>query len=250
MLRATAIAILLAWGSYGTLGQSAPPAPAFEVASIKPAPAQAPGRVSTRMSSDAGRLTYTNVSLSDVIAQAYHVQHDQISGPLWLGTERFDIAAKIPAGAAADQIPQMLQALLADRFRLELHRETKVLTVLKLAVAKSGLKLQKAESSGGLSIGLNPGRTRVSGRLSMPQLADILSRRLGRPVLDQTHLAGAYVIALEWAPDSTGEPAPVDAPGASLFSAMQEQLGLKLAPAKGPVEILVIDRADKVPSEN
>jgi len=263
MVKLPAIAILLALCPPGAFGQPGAPSPEFEVASIKPAPPQAPGRVSTRMSADAGRLTYTNVSLSDVIAKAYSVPHNQISAPAWLDTERFDIAAKIPAGIAMDRIPQMLQALLADRFKLALHRDKKVLPIYRLVVAKDGPKLQPAESSGGLSMGINPGSAHVNGNVSMAWLADYLSVRLARPVLDQTALDGAYAVALDWVPDPTAEPASMAmgqpgvpdgalpaAPGPSLFTALQEQLGLRLVAAKGPVEILVIDHAGKVPTEN
>ena len=92
------------------------------------------------MSSDPARLHYTNVSLSDVIGQAYRVQHHQISGPAWLDTERFDIVAKIPAGVSRDQLPQMFQALLADRFKLKLHSERKELSVYALVVGTNGPK--------------------------------------------------------------------------------------------------------------
>jgi uncharacterized protein (TIGR03435 family) len=166
-------------------------------------------------------------------------------------------------GIAMDQIPRMLQALLADRFNLQLHRESKKLPVYALVAGKNGLNLQKAESPGGLSAGFNPGRAHMSGRFSMPQLADYLSHRLGRPVLDQTALDGVYAIALDWVPDSTDEPgsAPISppaagegtavgAPGPSIFTALREQLGLNLAAMKGPVEILVVDHAEKVPTEN
>jgi uncharacterized protein (TIGR03435 family) len=246
------MAILIVFVSRGTFGQSAAPPPAFEVASIKPAPPQAPGRVSTRMSSDPGRLNYTNVSLSDVIGQAYGVQHNQISGPAWLDTERFDIVAKIPAGIGKDQIPRMFQALLADRFKLKLHSEKKQLPVYALVAGKNGPKLQKAESSSGLSGGLSLGRGHVSGKVAMPWFADYLSLRLGRPVMDQTELDGTYVIALDWVPDETEAPdggAP-GASGPSLFTALQEQLGLKLMGTKGPIEILVIDHMEKIPTEN
>ena len=263
MTNSWAIAILVTLGSTEAVGQPAAPSPEFEVASIKPAPPQAPGRVSTRMSADAGRLTYTNVSLSDVIEKAYRVQHSQISGPAWLDTERFDIAAKIPAGMAMDQIPRMFQALLADRFSLKLHREKKNLPIYRLTAVKDGPKPRHVESSGGLSIGLNRGHAHLNGNVSMAWLADYLSVRLGRTVLNQTALDGNYAVALDWAPDptveqvsmSTGQPGVTDdaAPGASgpsIFTALQEQLGLKLVRAKGPVEILVIDRAEKIPTEN
>src|SRR6266850_6904773 len=245
MISARVISILVVLMSPRASGQSTA-RPAFEVASIKPAPPQASGRVSTRMSENRGRLNYTNVSLRDVIGQAYHLQHGQISGPPWIDTERFDIAAKIPAGAAMDQIPQMLQSLLADRFKLRSHSETKEQPVYALVAGKNGPKFQKAESSSGPRGGSGRGRAHVSGKFSMPRFADYLSDRLGRPVLDQTKLDGAYAITLDWVPDSSEE----SASGPSIFTALQEQLGLKLVATKGPTTILVIDHVEKAPTEN
>jgi uncharacterized protein (TIGR03435 family) len=167
MFGARAIAICILLGSCGAWGQSAAPQPAFEVASIKPAPPQAPGRVSIGMSTDGARLIYTNVSLSDVIWKAYRVKPNQITGPPWLDTERFDIAARIPAGTATTLVPEMLQALLADRFRLTLHRETKELPVYVLVAGKNEPKAPKAESSGGLSIGVSAARAHITGNVSM-----------------------------------------------------------------------------------
>ncbi|MGA2196516.1 MAG: TIGR03435 family protein [Bryobacteraceae bacterium] len=255
MVKTSAIAILMILASHGALAQSATTPPAFEVASIKPASLQEPGRVSTRMSSDAGMLRYTNVSVSDVIGQAYRVQQNQISGPAWLATERFDIAAKIPAGAAKDQIPRMFQALLAERFKLAFHREKKELPIYTLVAAKSGTKLQKAESLTGLSIGTNPNGAHVTGQVSIQWLSDYLSTRLGREVLDQTGLDGVYAVALTLVPDPAEEQGSLNgsapaAPGPSLFTALQEQLGLKLVATRGPVEVLVIDHVEKSPTEN
>ena len=255
MVKPSAIAILIIRCSGGAFGQPAAPRPEFEVASIKSAPPQAPGRVSTRMSADPGRLTYTNVSLSDVIGQAYRVQQNQISGPPWLDSERFDITAKIPAGVAKDQIPQMFQALLAERFKLAFHREKKELPIYTLVAAKSGTRLQKAASSTGLSIGTNPKGAHVTGQVSIQWLSDYLSTRLGREVLDQTELDGVYAVALTWVPDPAEEPGSLNgsapaAPGPSLFTALQEQLGLKLVATRGPVEVLVIDHVEESPTEN
>jgi uncharacterized protein (TIGR03435 family) len=263
IVTAPAVAMLIVCMAGVAFGQSAALPPVFEVASIKPAPPQAPGRVSTRMSSDPARLNYTNVSISDVIGQAYRVQHHQIAGPAWLDTERFNIVAKIPAGVASDQIPQMFQALLADRFKLKLHKEKKELPVYALVAGKNGPKLQKAESSSGLDGGISRVKGHVSGKVSMARFAEYLSLRLGHAVLDQTELDGAYTVALDWVPDSTEEPGAaassqpgtpdggaVGATGPSLFTALQEQLGLKLVATKGPMEVLVIDRVEKVPTEN
>jgi uncharacterized protein (TIGR03435 family) len=239
-------AIFAAVMTWEAFGQALPAPPAFEVVSIKAAPSQEPGRTSTRMSTDPARLAYTNVTLIDVLAQAYHVQHVQLSGPGWMDTERFDIFAKIPEGVPTKQIPQMLQALLADRFKVKLHSETKVLPVYVLEVGKAGPKIQKAGSSGGLSIGSSSGHVHLKGNVSMPWLADYLSTRLGSPLQDQTQLEGPYAIALDWVPDAAGDAAT----GPSLSAAVQEQLGLKLVATKAPVEVFVIDHVERVPTGN
>ena len=231
--------------------------PEFEVASIKPSPPQPEGQTSTTMSVYAandgrnGSLKYTYVSLKEVLAEAYQVQQYQIAaGPEWLGSERFDIAAVIPAGSARDQVPPMLRNLLLDRFRLELHRETKELPVYALVVGKNGPKLKPAESATGISSNSNRVRWHISAQTSMLKFAEFLSFRLDRPVLDATGLSGAFEFTLDWTVD-TVEPAGAKdaASGPSIFTAVQEQLGLKLDARKGAVEILVIDHAEK-PSEN
>jgi len=250
LARATLVAVMT-WGAFG---QAVTGASAFEVVSIKSAALQESGRVSTRMSTDPGRLTYTNVSLNDVIAQAYHVQHVQISGPGWMDTERFDIFAKIPDGVPTNQIPQMLQGLLADRFKIKLHSEKRELSAYVLAVAKVGPKIRRVESSGGLSIGYSSTRAHLNGNVSISWLVDYLSARLGRPIQDQTKLEGAYAIALDWVPDVADDPATgggsAVASGPSLPTALQEQLGPKLVATKTPVEVFVIDHVERVPTEN
>ena len=200
----------------------------FEVASVKPAPPQLGNRLSIRMSVDPVRLNYTNVSLQDILKQAYGVQDDQVSGPEWLGTARFDIVAKIPAGVSRDRVPQMLQTLLAERFKLALHSETRDARIYALAVAKTGSGLpkglQKVDSTGDLSRGSSANRHHAAGKVTMAQFADYLSQQVGRVVLDQTGLEGAFAIALEWVVEDGAR--------------------------RGPVEMLVIDRAEKVPTEN
>jgi uncharacterized protein (TIGR03435 family) len=257
MTTVRATAILSACLAFRAFAQS-PAGPAFEVASIKPAPPQAPGRVSTRMSIDPARLTFTNVSLSEVIGQAFRVQHQQISGPEWLEQERFDIFAKIPDGVALDQIPRMLQSLLAERFQMKLHTDQKELPVYALAAAKNGPKLKKADSSTGFTSG-SDGRSRhVTANISMPRFAEYLADRVGRPVLDQTGLDGNYVVQLEWTPDQSEEPsapsrpadAAIDTARPSLFQALQQELGLKLTATKGPVQVLVIDSISKAAKPN
>jgi uncharacterized protein (TIGR03435 family) len=223
-------------------------AEAFDVASVRPTKSEG-GKSSVKITP--GQVAMENVSLRKCIGLAYDVGEDReyaFSGPGWLNSVSFDIVAKFPPAASREQIALMLQTLLADRFKLKLHHETKELPVYALIVVKNGPKLQVSVSSGQAEFNLAPGR--ISGKAaSMSAFADRLSARvqLSRPVLDLTGLKDTYDFILEWAPDSVQTD---DASGPSVFTAIQEQLGLKLEARKHPVEILVIDHADKVPSEN
>ncbi len=143
----------------------------------------------------------------------------------------------------------MLQALLAERFKLTLHRETKELPMYVLVVAKNGPKFKTTESETGISSNSSRTHWHVTAKGTMRRFAEFLSEEAGRPVVDQTGLSGSYELTLDWTPDDA--PAANDsAAGPSLFTALQEQLGLKLDATKGPVEILVIDRANRTPTEN
>jgi len=144
MTRRFAGASLLILTACAASGQTPAAPPSFEVASIKPAPPQG-NMIRVKMGSDAGRLDYNNVALRDVVRVAYRVKDYQVSGPDWLGSARFDITAKFPEGATKEQVPEMLQALLADRFKLQMHREKKDLPVYALVVGKGGPKLQKSD---------------------------------------------------------------------------------------------------------
>jgi uncharacterized protein (TIGR03435 family) len=217
--------------------------PSFEVASIKLATPSSDGRNHSRYSIDSQRLIDTNVSIRDLLEQAYQVQSDQIVGPPRLGDTRFDITAKIPSGISKDYVPQMLQALLADRFGVTLHRDTKEMTRYSLGIAAGGSKLKKAESSSGGTRNFGRTSNQVSARITMTALASLLSEQLGRPVINETKLEGPWEIALEWAPDSVPG-------GISLPAAVEDQLGLKLTSGKGPVEILIVDHAEKLPTDN
>ena len=199
------------------------------------------------MSTNTGSLNYTSVTLKDVIGQAYKIPESQISGPDWLNTERFDIAAKIPAGAR-DQVPQMLQALLSTRFHMVLRRDTKELPVYELTVAKNGPKLKHIDSESGITSNSNRTRWHLDAKVTMRALAEFLSERVGRPVFDHTGLSGPFEITLDWAIDDA--PTTDAEAGPSLFTALQDQLGLKLDSSKGPVETIVVDSADRTPSEN
>jgi uncharacterized protein (TIGR03435 family) len=248
MLRTVLTASLAVLASAHLCGQASHE---FEVATIKPAPPQAEGWTQTQMSSDAdsGKLTYSNVNLKEVIGKAYQVQRYQIDGPDWLETERFDVVAKFPPHSTAEQVPLMLQALLADRFKLTVHLETKELPVYALTVAKNGPKFKTAEAATGITSNSNRTQWHVVATVSMEGFAEFLTSEAGRPVLDKTGLRGAYKMTLDWARDNA--PAGNDAATLpSLFTALQEQLGLKLESTKGSVETLVVDHADRTPSEN
>jgi uncharacterized protein (TIGR03435 family) len=225
---------------------------AFEVASIKPSNAE-PG--SSGWHSDrGGLLRMNNQTLRSLIVIAYSLYDAQVSGgPKWLATDRFDINAKAegPTGDSEQPLREMLQSLLADRFKLSFRREKKDMAGYALAVAKGGLKIQPVEADGSRSSG---GRGKITAQgASMPKLAELLSRRLSIPVEDATGVAGVFNLTLEWAPEEQGLKATAtstDAPaGPSIFTALQEQLGLKLESRKIPMDVLVIDRAEK-PTEN
>ncbi len=232
-------------------------APEFEDASIKPNKSASRG---FSVEHDAGRFTATNASLQNLIEMAYQVKRTQISGaPDWLNSERFDIVAKAPPSTPKSQILPMLQPLLADRFKLTFHRENKTVSGYALVVAKTGPKLHVSEAENSHFDG---DRRSLSGqRMSLAQLADTLSRRLDSPVSDRTGIPGFFDLKLQWTPDEGqpmtkpgADPEPVSqtarTDGPSLFTALQEQLGLKLETRKVPVEILVIDHVEKAPTEN
>ena len=223
--------------------------PAFEVTSIKPAPQQPMGQISIRKSADEGRLNYSNVSIADLVAQAYHVQHRQVSGPDWRDSQRFDIVAKFPAGVGKSSIPEMLRSLLNERFALKMHEESKEMAIYAIMPAKTGPKMKKAEQVGRFSTSSGKALVHITATTTLALLADSLSGMLDRPVVDQSGLDGSWVVDLQWTPDSSGGP-PDNASAPSIFTALQEQLGLRLVPTKGPVRFLVIDHAEKTPSEN
>jgi uncharacterized protein (TIGR03435 family) len=203
---------------------------------------------------DPGRLTCSNVSLHKLMVESYDVKDYQVSGPDWLNTEIYDITATLPPGTTGDDVRVMIQSLLADRFKLSFHRESKELPVYALVVGKGGSKLQEVEFGRGSTSG-SPGHLEAT-RIAIRNLTEFLSRQTGRPVLDMTGLKGFYNFTLNFTPEaSPSAPSPEtpiveSAVGPSLFTAVQEQLGLKLEPRKAPVEILVVDHAEKIPTEN
>ena len=267
--RLLAMATLALLPAPPTRAQSKPdPSLAFEVASIKPTQA-----TDARMHVDppgGGKLTARNIPLEWLVQFAYKISWNQISGgPGWIMTSRFDISARAENPAATDdQIRRMTQTLLADRFKLTLHHESKMVQIYSLVLAKPaarpGAGLHKAAVCGGASPAASapcaPFNMSTGGQLSaegatIQDFVRVLTDITARPVRDQTGLKGSYNFTLSWTPDQATPGAGGDAhaqpdpTGSSIFTALQEQLGLKLQSEKGPVDVIVIDHAEK-PSEN
>ena len=240
-------------------GQSA--APAFEVASIKRSPDLM--AFSGFQLLGGGRLEASHVTVKAMVAFAYEVRDFYISGgPGWAGGDRFEIVAKADASATPAQMRVMMQTLLKERFQLAVRHETRDATVYQLVVAKGAPKLEESSRKDGAGGGgirfLARGSVEGLGT-AMTTLAGYLQTLLGDVVVDKTGLTGNYDFKLTWAPDEAqaGKPGAQGVPatngaeetGPSIFTALQEQLGLKLEATKGPVEALVIERVEK-PSEN
>ncbi|HEY4363612.1 MAG TPA: TIGR03435 family protein [Bryobacteraceae bacterium] len=257
---------LLLLATLPLLAQS--PDPKFEVASVKP------NVINDPMDYRGGAgavLSGRNIPALGWIQIAYGVKDFQIAGPAWISSEKFDIDAKPAQPASAPQMLAMLKSLLADRFHLTLHHETKQLPVYDLVVARRGLKMKPSKdqspwagdfpngspdgrpTTGGGPSELAPGR--LAGKaVPMTIIVNLLAGPLGRPVVNKTGLTGRFDLDLRYTPGSgqapSGDTAPDDDPRtASLFTSLQEQLGLKLEPSKGPVDVLVIDHIER-PSAN
>ena len=236
----------------------AQPGPAFDVASLKPSRPVGLGETYSANlgATHHGELTLTNATLVDCIKFAYGlVSDDQMDGPDWTKSKdvRFDVLGKAPASTSREQLRLMLRTLLAERFHLTMHTERRKIPHYALVVAKNGPKIQRVPSE--------PGNTTMSYRIghivhpqcSMYALALLLSRQLHEMVLDETGMQGLYKVDLEWTPDAPqpgGTLVDSDEHGPSLFSAVRQQLGLKLEGRKDEVEVMVIDHADRVPVAN
>jgi len=263
-----------------SLGAQAPANTAFEVASVKPNKT-GDGRVMLGMQ-PGGRFTATNVPLRLLLRQAFNVQDFQlVGGPDWIASDRFDVIAKAPDGVefSADAMRPMLRSLLTERFKLASHNETRDMPIYALMKARPDGKLgpgltpaavdcagrgrrgggpapappqpgQKMEC--GMMIG--PGRMNAGG-MPMSNLATSLAPQVGRIVMDKTELTGNYDFELTYAPEAlggggapaliNGGPVPVDPNAPNLFTALQEQLGLKLDSQRGSVDVVVIDRLEQ-----
>jgi uncharacterized protein (TIGR03435 family) len=261
--RASAVFI---FATISVFGQT-PPQPkfdAFEVATIKPTGPEPTGRWIRMQSAD--RFEARNHSVRTLIAAAYDLSPQAVSGgPAWVDSDRWDILAKTPGEVRpnlGEQMSMLLQ-LLNERFKLSYHREPKQLSIYTLTVAKGGSKLKESvvspdatpEGPPPLVFVFSPIGARLAARYAtVPEFASVLQRSpLDRPVIDRSGLSGRYDFDLEFSPDerlwggAVSRPENSDKP--DLFSAIQEQLGLRLEPTKGRVDTLVIDQIER-PSEN
>jgi len=252
VFRAIAIASLVASTLSGALGQ---PSKAFEVASVRPNRSEG-GRASAEFSLGGERFSATNMSLGGLIILAYGVTPSQLSPLDAVVYEKYDVQAKADRSTRRTEMLRRLQALLADRFTLSIRREMRVAPAYALVVGKRGPKLHLSEEELPWSFSRARGNEQKSGRIifeneSMADFANVLTTLvvIGRIVVDKTGLKGKYDFQLSYAPPSVfSEPATGPA-APSIFTAVQEQLGLKLESQNGPIEFLVIEHVER-PSEN
>jgi uncharacterized protein (TIGR03435 family) len=252
-IRGIAVLIL---GVCPVLGQTTPPA--FEVASVKASKQAGEASRRERVASQPGSLIMANVRFTKLMQWAYRVQDYQITGPGWINDERFDVVAKAGTPAPETELRTMLQGLLAERFKLALHRQTKELQAYAVTIGKDGHKLKESTTEGPMDVkptGLF--RANVE-RADLDEIASMLSQPLQMPVLNLTGLKGRYDFSADVAEYVTPELLNTKRPGPELMqdliamaiNAMKKQLGLNVELRKLPVEMLIIDRAEKTPTEN
>jgi uncharacterized protein (TIGR03435 family) len=260
MRRALYVGVLFgvtAWGQAPTQTRAA--RPEFDVASLKPVVLDGADTYTANLGTYRnGVLAQTNTTLAECIRFAYDITSDDLlSGPDWIKNKgvRFDILAKTAPGTPRSEALLMLRTLLEDRFKLVLRREPRVLSYYALTAPNGVHNMQPAQDSaaeGGVTV---LGRIHRS-RMTMLLLATLIARFTRTPVLDQTALPGAFEVKLDWArdnslPSAAPNAAPAEQPdGPSIFEAVQKQLGLKLEKRKGPVDVLVVDHAEKTPLAN
>jgi uncharacterized protein (TIGR03435 family) len=233
----------------------------FEIASVKPSRLSGEGRYRETISANPGTLIMHNVSLKSAFQWAYRMKEYQVSGPAWLGDERYDISAKAAVTTDEEQIHAMLQNLLTDRFKIALHHEKKDLPTYMLLVAKNGPKLASGNPDG-KSV-LQPKRIGLAARdTSLSEVADFLTQMATRmnlpPVVDMTGLAGRYNFTVDATGfmqsvvgDRQGNVAPEPlAIVTGVQEILQDQLGLRTELRKAPTDVLIVDQAEKLPTEN
>jgi uncharacterized protein (TIGR03435 family) len=268
--------------------------PQFEVASIRPSAISDRSEVSVGVHIDGAQVRAIALSLKEYVGIAYRMKVSQISGPDWIGSERYDISAILPEGGKEAQIPEMFQALLVDRFQLKSHPEKKDFPVFALLPGKAPLKLKEEPASpdddkdepkgavnvegggsrAGVALNLGHGASFTfandsfsATKMTMPQVASNLERFAGRPIIDMSGLKGRYDFTITFTPEdyramlirsaiAAGVSVPPQALRAlegasdSALGDALEQVGLKLEARKAPIDVLVVDSANKTPAAN
>jgi uncharacterized protein (TIGR03435 family) len=227
-------------------------APQFEAATMKLVPAGEPNRARTV---DGAILHYPGVSLLFLLREAYRVPtRDQVAGPDWMRVQLYQIDAKLPSAESRDQIPEMLQALLAERLKLSVHHESRPLNTNFLLAGKKAPKMRRAAAADDqLDLKLDVPLVHLSGKGTVAQLIDQLNHGLGGgdPWVDQTGLTGAFEIKLDFALASGARTAPGDASAApSAAQAIEQQLGLRVETRKAPADFVVVDHVERTPIQN
>jgi uncharacterized protein (TIGR03435 family) len=266
--------LTLLFATSAALAQSQDARPTYEVASIKP---NTSGDGHSVTNGDKGRIVFINQTLKRLLERAYNVGPFEVAGPDWMESLHFDIVAKYPPDSKKEDRALMLRTLLEDRFQLAVHRESKDLPGYALVLAKVALSAKGAprttEQSGnlpaprsvlrelqkikpvepgasGIETKGGPIQTFTARKASMAQLADTLARRLDQPVIDKTGVAGVYDYELRFTSDDLAASATTADMPPTLFTALQETLGLRLQPEKVPVQIVVVDHLERLPTDN
>jgi uncharacterized protein (TIGR03435 family) len=229
-------------------------APSFEAASIKPSEE---GEGHSGWHTRKGYLVLQNLTLRRLVATAYDLTDERVlGGPKWISDDRYHIEARAAGPAEGPELKQMLQSLLAERFQLTIHRDSRTVEGYYLTAIKGRLKIDPDpnEVEGGSKSNGDRGKLAAQG-VSMAKLSELLSRQFGKPVVDKTGAQGVYTFTLEWSPEerrpaASGDTVVATEPsGPTIYDALAQQLGLKLESKKLPVEVIVVDQAQK-PTEN
>jgi uncharacterized protein (TIGR03435 family) len=258
---AAGLALILAVAGFS---QTAETKPAFDVASVKASEAGGRGGGGRMGFGIGGRgniqvapasLTMRSVTLKNAIRWAYQVTEYQVSGPDWLDSARFNINAKSAAPASEEQLQLMMQTLLADRFKLAVHHTTKEFQVYALVEGRNGTKLAESKTEGETSVQPQQNNMTVAvSRMPVSQMIDMLTPIMGAPVIDKTGLKGKYDITVDLAKyaaelQTTAGSAPPD-PVSLIMAALEGEAGLKLEKEKIPLDVIVVEHIEKVPTEN
>jgi uncharacterized protein (TIGR03435 family) len=265
----SAMSLVLVWCS-AAVAQQQGQKPTFEVATVRMVDPNS--SILVGMAADPSLVSYRNLTLRDAIRGAYKVRDFQIIGPDWMSTVRFEVDAKLPAGATSEQVPEMFQSLLEERFGLTWRREPKEMQVYSVLVGKDGPKLKEAQRTQGnqaLAMGTD-GKPRslvgfggnassvtvVAPSASLLTLVGVTSRFTGKPLVDDTGIQGEYNFTLTFAPEVTtslgiapGNPAEPSDPAPSLADALK-QYGLRVETKKDSVDMFVVTHAEKTATEN